>query len=79
MIIYMDKKVTPTQLAKLILGDWVSRAEEFFWEDMFLEEDRMTDAEKEKVMEAMQKQADRVYKLLGWWELREKVLDIRSA
>jgi len=78
MIIYQGKKVTPTQFAKLVLGDWVSKGEEYFWEDLHLEEDRLTDTERDKLKEAVEKQADRIYKLLGWWELREKVLDIRS-
>lgn len=74
MIIYDGKKLTPTQLAKIIVADKVQVAEEYWAEDMFLEADNLTDREKEQIQDAINKQGDRVYKLLNYWELRRDAL-----
>jgi len=82
MITYQGKKVTATQAAKLIVADKVSMAEEYWFEDSSLIldpmesdiEQQLTKREIEQLNTAIEKQADRVYKLLGYWELREKVL-----
>ena len=73
MIKYNDEKVTPTQAAKLHLGDRVSFGEDFWSEDDLFDHDALTDGEIARITAAMQKQADRIYRLIGYWETREKV------
>ena len=72
MITYQGTKVTATQFAKLVIGDAVSQIEEFWHERQSEDAEMMTDKEREQVEAALTKQADRVYKLLRYWEERER-------
>jgi len=73
MITYMGYKVTANELAKLLVADKGGIAQEFWSEDSSIAIDLMTEREMDAVGEAIDKQAERVFKLLGFWELREKV------
>lgn len=72
MIRYMGKKVTPTQFAKLILGDYAERAMDAWSEDLFIDDEALTDREVEEIEAALLKQRRRIDKLLGYDELLER-------
>lgn len=73
MITYSGHKVTPTELAKLVIADKGYIAVEYWHEDALVEVELMTEKEKDKAQEAIDRQWDRLTKFLGYWELREKV------
>jgi hypothetical protein len=63
---YNGEKRTPNQFAKEVIVDFAERATEFWGETMLAENvDSMTPRELEQVEAAIEKQAQRVYRLLG--------------
>lgn len=67
---YKGEKLTPNQYAKEVLVDFAQRATEFWGEMGTAQEEiaAMTPRELEQVEAAIEKQAQRVYKLLGYGE-----------
>ena len=74
MIYFMGHRVTANEFAKLIVEEKGPAIAEDCWsESCSVEVELMTEKETSAVDDAIEKQIERVRKLLGFWELREKV------
>ncbi len=64
------ERLTPTQAAKEILLDAAGRAA--YWQEGFVvDDDELTERERQAISESIQKQFDRIQKFLGYegWKL----------
>ena len=64
-------KLTPTQLAKLLVGQ-KGRNAEYWEEDELIPVERMTDHEREAVDVAIERQIERVHDFLGYDAIHDK-------
>lgn len=75
MILYNDVKVTPTELAKLIIQDKGAVGKEYWHEDTSIDREKMTAREEALLDEALDKQLNRVRKFLGWFPIADRVYE----
>lgn len=68
MITYDGEKRTAKQLAQELLADGVSRTRGYWNEQSGVDWDAMTDAEKERVNDQLEKVGDRIARMLGFNE-----------
>lgn len=73
MIIWRDRKVSPTEVAKLLVYDKGEAGAEFFGEHFWLEGDLLTEKEVEAIGEAINKQLERVAWFLGIGKLEDRI------
>jgi len=65
MITYLNKKVSATELAKLIINNKGQTGVEFWDEDPCIKYDDITNREIDLINEAMDRQTERIQKFLG--------------
>ena len=65
MIIYNDEKVTANKAAKLIVLDRGEIGLEYWEESHEIEQDKLTEKEREDIQRALNRQYDRVKKFLN--------------
>ena len=70
-ITFNGEKRTAKQLAQELLGDGIARTRGYWFENSSVDADAMTDAEKRRVYDQLQKVGDRLARALGFdesWE-----------